>query len=198
MHAIRSILSVLLLTIAAAAPAQTGSSLARTTDEAAIRAVIGRWYLEHRAGAKGRVFSLLAPGSIDASPGHVFPRRPSGMRSAAASPPVYTSLAATALTFRHEISRLDLDTRFARVGVWERGYFYAWAVQRTYERLGAATFVLEKQQDGRWLVLAHRTGTMGIPPTMATTPMPDLRELFYSTVGRNRDREQDARNVPRF
>jgi hypothetical protein len=79
--------------------------------------------------------------------------------------------------------------------VWERGYFYAWAAQRTYERAGSAIFVLEKQDDGRWLVLAHRTNTVGIPPNMKTDPMPDLRDLYYSTHGKGRDPAADARDA---
>jgi hypothetical protein len=120
------------------------------------------------------------------------------MRPASAAPRIYNSLAATSLTFRHGVSRLVIDTRFARVRVWERGYFYAAAAQRTCEEFGSATFVVEKQADGRWLVLARRTGTTAIPTGMATDPMPDLRDLFYSTVGRDRDPEEDARNAARF
>jgi len=158
-------------------------------DEAAVRALIGDWYREHRAAAGGNPWRLLAPGGIDASPG--FDYVDTG--SARLGPRVYSSLAATALRFEHEIVRLDLDTRLARVGVWERAYFYAAAAQRTYERAGSATFVVEKQADGRWLVLAHRTDTVGIPPNRITDPMPDLRELYYSTVGRDRDPVADAR-----
>lgn len=103
------------------------------------------------------------------------------------APRVYTSLAATALQFEHEIVRLDIDTRFARVGVWERGFFYAWAAERSYERAGNAVFVVEKQPDGRWLVLAHQTNTVGIPPNRRTDPVPDMRPLWEA-----QDRERDA------
>jgi hypothetical protein len=51
------------------------------------------------------------------------------------------------------------------VHVRERGYFYAAAVQRTYERMGSAIFVLEKQEDGHWLVLAHESDSVGFPPS---------------------------------
>jgi len=64
--------------------------------------------------------------------------------------------------------------------------------------MGSAVFVLEKQEDGRWLVLAHETHTTGFPPSLATDPMPDLRELFYSTVGADGDADADARNAERF
>src|SRR5690606_1240521 len=107
--------------------------------------------------------------------------------SAAAGRPIYTSLAYRALKFSHEITRLVIDTRFARAQVWERGYFYAWAAQRTYESASSATFVLEKQDGGRWLVLAHRSDSVGIPPNLKTSPMPDLRDAFYATQGKDRD-----------
>lgn len=97
------------------------------------------------------------------------------------------------MQFDHEITRLVVDERFARVQVWERAYFYAAAAQRTYERAADALFVLEKQEDGRWLVLAHRSESVGIPLNRITDPMPDMRALFYSTVGRDRDPEADAR-----
>lgn len=163
-------------------------------DETAIRALLERWYAEHRAGKDGYPRRLQAPGVIDASPGYFHP----ATQSAAASPAVYNSLAHTAHEFRHEISSLDIDTRYAKARVYERGYSFAWAAQRTYERLGTATFVLEKQDDGRWLVLAHQTYTMGIPPNLKTDPMPDLRDLFYSTIGKDRDREADALAAGRF
>lgn len=163
-------------------------------DEAAIRALIGEWYEAHQAGSDGAPWRLHAPGAIDASPGY----RHVDTGAAVLGPRVYHSLAATSLTFEHAVTRLVLDPRFARVNVRERGYSYAWATQRTYERMGSAVFVLEKQEDGRWLVLAHETHTTGFPPSLATDPMPDLRELFYSTVGADRDADADARNAERF
>ncbi|HRO03222.1 MAG TPA: hypothetical protein PLS69_06420 [Terricaulis sp.] len=163
------LLGALLALMLMAAPARAESG-----EEAAIRALIDQWYAQQRAGESGRIYALLAPGAIDASPGY----RHLDTGAANRAPRVYTSLAATALQFDHEISRLDIDTRFARVGVWERGFNYAWAAERTYESAGYATFVLEKQQDGRWLVLAHRTGTIGIPPNRRTDPLPDMRPLW--------------------
>ena len=179
-------------------PAHTQAPEAQTAiraeDEAAIRALIETWYVAHRAGADGRTDHLRAPGAIDASPGYFY----ADTSSAVAPPPTYNSLAHTALKFHHEVSSLDIDTRYAKARVWERGYTYAWAAQKTTERLGSATFVLEKQADGRWLVLAHETHTVGIPPGLHTDPMPDLRDLFYSTVGKDRDPEADARAAGRF
>ncbi|MCR6644008.1 MAG: hypothetical protein NVV62_05530 [Terricaulis sp.] len=94
------------------------ASVARANgDEAAIGALIDRWYEQQRAGDDGRVYALYAPGAIDASPGYYHLDTGAANRA----PRVYTSLAATALQFEHEIVRLDIDTRFARVGVWERG-----------------------------------------------------------------------------
>jgi hypothetical protein len=194
MRHIRSLLIILLIGLTArAALAQSATADASSNDQAAIRALIERWYAEQRAGPDGRLHALLAPGAIDASPAYQYPRRTDGPRAAVLGPPVYSSLAYIALMFRHEIHRLVADARFARVGVRERGYFYAAAVQRTYERMGSATFVLEKQEDGRWLVLAHRTDSVGFPPSLATVPLPALRDLYYSTVGRDRDPDADAR-----
>lgn len=83
--------------------------------------------------------------------------------------------------------------------MWERGYFYAWAVQKTYERPAATTFILERrEEDGRWLILAHQSGSYGIPPNKITDPMPDLRGLFYATEGKHRDPAADAKAVTPF
>lgn len=186
MYRVRISLGLLLTALFWVAPAYA----AAPEDETAIRALIEEWYAQKRA-ADGHPWNLLTPGAIDASPGYYHVN--TGARSA--GPRVYNSLAAPALQFNHEITRLVLDPRFARVQVWERGYFYAWAAQKTNERAGSATFVLEKQDDGRWLVLAHQTHTVGIPPNMKTDPMPDLRELYYATTGKDRDPEADARDA---
>lgn len=144
------------------------------SDETDIRALVDRWYAMHRASEAQHLYMLSAPGAIDASPGY----RHEDTGAASLGPRVYTSLAATALQFEHEISRLDIDTRFARVGVRERGFFYAWAAERSYESTGQATFVLEKQDDGRWLVLAHETHRVAFPPNLRTDPPPDMRPLW--------------------
>jgi hypothetical protein len=179
---------VLSLTILASAVPARADPPGRAEDEAAIRALIGEWYAQNRAGADGNPQPLLAPGAVDASPGYFH----IDTGAASLGPIVYNSLAATSLKFSHEITRLVLDARFARAQVWERGYFYAAAPQQTYERAGSAIFVLEKQDDGRWLILAHQTNTVGIPPNMKTDPMPDLRDLYYATEGKNRDPLADA------
>lgn len=179
----RLLLSFLLI-ILSGAPARAQAP----ADEVAIRELIDVWYAEHRAAEEGHPWALLAPGGIDESPGYTHV----DTGAASLGPRLYTSLAATSLQFSHEITRLIADARLARVNVRERGYFYAWAAQRTYERLGSALFVLEKQDDGLWRVLAHRSSTMGIPPNLKTEPMPDLRDLFYSTEGKDRDPQADA------
>jgi hypothetical protein len=164
------------------------------TDEAPIRATVDGWYAELVKREAGRPERYTAPGFIDASPYYAY--RNTG--SAAAGPSIYTSLAARALRFRYDIETVEADRRFAKVRVWERGYFYAWAAQKTYESAAATLFVLEKQKDGRWLILAHQSSSIGIPPNKITNPMPDLRGLFYATEGKDRDPAKDAEEARRF
>lgn len=162
--------------------------------EDGIRATIGRWYEELGKREKGRLWDVAAPGFIDASP----PYRHIDNGSRALGPRVYTSLAAQALKFAWEIERVRRDSSFARVRVWERGYFYAWAAGKTYERAAAATFILERgEKDGLWRIAAHQSGSSGIPPNKVTDPMPDLRALFYATEGKDRDPARDALADPR-
>lgn len=163
------------------------------TNEAAVRSVIARWYEELAKKDEGRALSLTAPRFIDASPHY----RHIDTGAAKLGPRVHTSLAATALKFGYDIERVRIDPNFARVDVWERGYFYAFAAQKTYERAADTVFVLERRDDA-WLILAHRSSSQGIPPNKITDPMPDLRALFYSTEGKDRDPEADARNAGKF
>ena len=149
-------------------------------EEQKIHATISRWYEELEKKDEGRVWDLVGPGFIDASP-H---RRYVDNGSRALGPPIYDSLAAQALKFAWEIDVLRRDSTFAKVQVWERGYFYAWAAEKTYERAASTTFILERREaDGRWLILAHESSSIGIPPNKITDPMPDLRELYEATVG---------------
>ncbi len=166
----RVILSLILLLLASSAVAQ---SPAQGNDEAAIRDVIADWYARLRE-PKRTHWQLFAPGAIDGGPGEteLFPER------RVLGPTVSNELAAQALTFTYDIDRLQLDTHFAKVIVWERGYFYAWANKVTYERGASALFVMEKQQDGRWLILAHEASSQGIPPNKKTVPLPDLEKLW--------------------
>ncbi|MET1112397.1 MAG: hypothetical protein ABWX67_12815 [Allosphingosinicella sp.] len=162
--------------------------------EDGVRATIARWYEELAKKDMGRHWSLAAPGFIDASP----PYEHVDTGSRALGPRIYTSLAAQAVKFAYDIDSIRRDSSFARVQVWERGYFYAWAAQKTYERAASTTFVLERQaKDGSWRILAHRSDSIGIPPNKVTDPMPDLRALYYSTGGKDRDPARDARGGQR-
>jgi hypothetical protein len=154
-----------------------------------IRVTLKRWYEELAKKEKGRLSDIVAPGFIEASP--TYRHVDTGARKL--GPRVYTALPARALQFAWEIDSIRRDSTFAKVQVWERGYFYAFAAQETYENAAATTFVLERRgSDGRWLILAHQSGGYGIPPNKITDPMPDLRALFYATEGIRRDPDRDA------
>lgn len=174
-------------------------ALAQTAeDEAKVRGVIADWY--ERVGQKtaDRPYLLMAPGAIDGGPGYsVAADLHSGNRGLR-GPWINHELAARALKFAYDIDVLKVDPRFAKVYVWERGYFYAWAAQTTYENAASTLFILEKQDDGRWQILAHDARSTGIPPNKITDPMPDLRELYYTTVGKGRDPEADAQAAKDF
>jgi len=162
--------------------------------EEGIRATLARWYDELARREKGRLWDIVAPGYIDATP----PTYHARTESRALGPRVYVSLPAQALKFAWEIDRIRSDSSFAKVQVWERGYFYAWAAQKTYERAAATSFILERSEaDGRWRIAAHQSSSQGIPPGKATDPMPDLRALFYATEGKDRDPAADALVDPR-
>ena len=162
--------------------------------EAAIRAVLARWYEELAKREQGRLWDIVAPGYIDSTPPAYHAKTP----SRALGPRVFVSLPAQALKFAWEVESLRRDSRFARVQVWERGYFYAFAAQKTYERAAATTFILERDDgDGRWRIAAHQSGSYGIPPGKVTDPMPDLRAHFYATEGKDRDPAADALGDPR-
>ena len=169
----RNLLLFPLLILAFAAPAS--SSTPAPSDEEQIRSVVARWYEELAKKGEGRIYGLTAPGYIDASP-HI---RYADTRSRKLGPPIYDSLAATALKFSYEVESIRADRSFAKVRVWERAYFYAFAAEVTYERAASTLFVLERREsDGRWLILAHQSSTQGIPPNKITSPMPDLRSLW--------------------
>jgi hypothetical protein len=183
-------LCIFVLLVLSPAPAY---ALAPAPAEGEIRAAIARWYDELVKKVEGRLWTLTAPGFIEASPPYHY-QRPS---SRAAAPRVYNSLAATALKFDWEIDAVRRDSAFAKVQVWERGYFYAWAAKQTYELAASTTFILERQEkDGSWLILAHQSSSQGIPPNKVTNPMPDLHELWETTRGKDRDPEADAAGSP--
>lgn len=183
-------LAWLLVPLSAAAAGPPSASA-----EPAIRATLERWYEELAKREEGRTWDIVAPGFIDSTP----PVYHAKTRSRALGPRVYVSLPAQAMKFSWEIDSIRIDPNFARVEVWERGYFYAYAAQTTYERASSTTFILERQdKDGRWRIAAHQTGSYGIPPHKITNPMPDLRDLYYSTEGKDRDPAADARAARNF
>jgi hypothetical protein len=183
----------LLLILPALSPASAQAP--RPSAEGGIRATLSRWYEELAKRDGGRINDLVTPGFIDSSP----PVSYAKTRSRALGPRIYTSLAARALKFAWEIDSIRRDSSFARVEVWERGYFYAAAAQKTYENAAATSFILERsKKDGSWRIAAHQSGGYGVPPNKITDPMPDLRALYYSTQGKGRDPAADARAARNF
>jgi len=154
-----------------------GSASARSaaTDRSDILAVIASWYAELGKHEQGRPYRLSAPGFIDASPSVEY----TDTGAAVLGPPIYTSLAAKALVFDHEVTSVRLDANFAKVRVWEKGFFYAFAAQSTYELAASTLFILEREEaSGRWMILAHETNGVGIPPSLRTEPLPDMRKAW--------------------
>lgn len=185
-----------LLAVIATAFALATPAFAQTSDEAAIRDTLARWYECHAKEKAGcRYWMFLAPGGIDAGPG--IKSLDDGKSAALRGPWINNELAANALQFSFDVERLKLNTDLARVDVWERGYFYAFVAQTTYETAADALFVMEKQPDGRWLILVHEASSQGIPPGKHTEPMPDLRELYYSQ-NPTRDPAKDAAEASKF
>jgi len=166
------VFAAFLLLLAMVARASAGAS--QTGDEAAVRDVIATWYRELQKGPARKHWLLYAPMSIDGGPGET----EINPRSRARSPTYSNELAARALQFAYDIDVLKIDPHFAKVIVWERGYFFASANQETYENAAHTVFVLEKQPDGRWLILAHRASSAGIPPNKRTVPLPDMKALW--------------------
>jgi hypothetical protein len=174
---------------------------AQGADEAKVRAVIAEWYQRVGKVPADAPWSLMAPGGIDAGPGYAeIPYQAPGYRSRAAydGPLHNNEMASKALRFAYDIDVVKLDPRFAKVLVWERGYFYASAAQVTYENAMSTMFVLEKQESGAWLILAHHGNSQGIPPNKITSPMPDLRDLYYAKCGKACDPEADAKKAKEF
>jgi len=179
---------LLLLGVAAPATAQAPSA------DAQIRATIAEYYAELAKKDAGRPWRLEAPGFIDASPHYKHVNN----GSAALGPRIFTSLPAQTPHFRYTIERVRADSSFAKVQVEERGYFYAAAAQVTYERSVSTDFIMERQEDGRWLILAHQSGSYGIAPGRETRPMPDLRAHYYANEGKGRDPAADAEAAKHF
>jgi hypothetical protein len=138
---------------------------------------------------------LLAPGAIEDGPGYSVPADLHTGSAAIRGPWLNHELAARALQFSYDIDVLNVDSRLAKAIVWERGYFYAWAAQQTYENGASAMFVLEKQANGEWKILVHEASSQGIPPNKITSPMPDLRDLYYRRCGSACDPVADAKKA---
>ncbi len=167
-------------------------------DEARIKAVIAEWYQRVGHLKADAPWALMAPGSIDGGPGYSEPGDLHSGSAALRGPWINNELAARAQKFAYEIDVLKVDARLAKAMVWERGYFYAWAAQQTYENAASTLFVFEKMDNGEWKILAHEANSIGIPPNRITSPMPDLREQFYTTVGKGRDPAADAEAAKKF
>lgn len=170
-------------------------------DDARVRAVIAEWYASVADPKAKPPYRLMAPGGVDAGPGYAeIPYIPPEKRSAAAytGPTINNEMAAKAMRFAYEIDRIVLNPDLAKVDVWERGYFFASAAQRTYELAADTVFVLEKRPDGAWKILLHQATSQGIPPNKITDPMPDLRADYYARCGSACDPEADARKAKEF
>lgn len=161
-------------------------------DEAAVRAVIADWYERVSHSKADAPWVLMAPGGVDSGPGYAVPADLHSGAAVIRGPYINNELAAKALQFSYEIDVLKVDPRFAKAIVWERGYFYASAAQRTYEMGVSTLFVFEKQADGSWKILLHEASSRGIPPHKITAPMPDLRDLYYQGCGAACDPDKDA------
>ena len=177
-------------------------AFAQSADDAAkVRAVIAAWYQRVGKVPADAPWSLMAPGAIDGGPGYAeIPYRPPERRSRTAysGPRINNELASKALKFAYDIDLMKLDPRLAKVRVWERGYFFAAAAQVTYENAVSTMFILEKQDNGAWLILAHEAHSEGIPPNKITKPMPDLRDAYYSKCGSACDPVADAKKAKEF
>lgn len=187
-------IALILLTLSASAPAFAQTS----DDEAKVRVVIAEWYERVGHAEARQPWVLMAPGGIDAGPGYAeIPYQPREQRSAAAysGPRINREMAAQAMAFAYDIDGLILNADLAKVDVWERGYFYAAAAQKTYERAADAMFVLQKMDTGAWKILAHEATSQGIPPNKISHPMPDLRDEYYAKCGSACDPVADAKKA---
>ncbi len=190
----RAIILCALASLALLAPAAG----AQASDEEKIRAVIASWYERVSKTPADRPWALIAPGGIDGGPGYSIPADKDSGAAVIRGPWLNHELAARAMHFTYDIDQLTVDAHLAKARMWERGYFYAWAAQSTYENAASALFILEKQTDGRWLILAHEASSQGIPPNKITNPMPDLRALHYERCGAACDPEADAKNASKW
>lgn len=184
----------LVLALFAAAPAFAQPA----DDEARVRAVIADWYRRVSTAEADAPWQILAPGGMYDGPGYSVPADLHSGKAGLSGPWLNHEMAARALKFSYDVDLIKVDPRFAKVMVWERGYYYAGAAQKTYELGARAMFVLERQTDGRWLILAHSVNTEGIPPHKITDPMPDLRDVYYQRCGPACDPAADAAKASKF
>jgi hypothetical protein len=190
----RLLLSIIVLALALPAP----SFAQAADDEAKVKAVIADWYRRVGQFKADAPWALMAPGSIDGGPGYSEPMDLNSGSAVIRGPWMNNELAARALRFSYDIDLLVVDDHLAKARVWERGYFYAWAAQKTYENAASTLFVFEKQDSGEWKILAHEANSVGISPNKITNPMPDLREFYYSGPGKGRDPQADAEAANTF
>lgn len=165
-----------LLALSASAPA-----FAQTTDERArVFALIAEWY-ERISHFEARALGAYGP-------------RRRRRRTGLCRGPLYSPVAAQRrrlfrAAHQHRVGlagdearlrhrRLILNADLAKVDVWERGYFFAAAAQKTYERGVDVVFVLQKMDTGQWNILAHKATLEGIPPNKITNRMPDPRDEY--------------------
>ena len=185
-----------IILIALALGGGASPALAQPTDhETKIRAVIADWYRRISTREADAPWAIIAPGGVDNGPGYSVPSDLHSGSAAIRGPFLNHEMAAQAIQFAWEIDVLKVDPNFAKVIVWERGYFYAFAAQKTYEMGASTLFLLEKQPDGAWEILLHDTSTQGIPPNKITNPMPDLRSLYYERCGAACDPMADAKKA---
>jgi hypothetical protein len=137
-----------------------------------VRAVVAEWYSELKRGSDGFAFRLFAPmGIYDACNCDA---RADGTPVKHYVSPLKHALAYSALEFSYEIEELRVDNHFARVEVWERGWFYAWANREAYENAAGSTFILERDANGEWKIAAFTSRRSAVRPDHADDPMPDL------------------------
>lgn len=141
-----------------------------------IEGVIAKWYAELQKSEHGNAYRLLAPQAIVEDCECLLPGETPVKY---ALPPFRNELAYSALKFSYEIEAMRLDRYFARVDVWERGWYYAWSAETTYENDADTTFVLERDDKGEWKILAFSANGVAVHPDHADDPMPDLRDEFF-------------------
>lgn len=185
----RSIRPCILAALALLMPA---TALAQSEDADDVRAVIADWYKRVGQSPAEAPWAITAPGAIDGGPGYSVPADLHSGSAAIRGPWLNRELASRVMQFAYDIDQLNVDEHLAKVRVWERGYTFAAAAQKTYETAASTLFILEKQADGSWLILAHEARSIGIPPNKVTDPMPDLKALYYERCGSACDPEADA------